>query len=156
MADATTTRRWFHPTPDRLILVLLAVEGLLFMADWFRWLPKGWPVLIGIAAVGAVMLLMVLWFLLGLLFRWRFQFSVRSLLVLVVAVAVPCSWLAVEMKKAGEQKATVEAIEKVKGNVWYFNATFPLSSCEEPFEELPGPTWLRNAVGDHFSQRHVI
>ena len=35
----------------------------------------------------------------GLIFRWRFQFSIRSLLVLTVAVAVPCSWLAVEVKE---------------------------------------------------------
>ena len=44
----------------------------------------------------------------GLGLSRRFQFSLRSLLVLVVVVAVPCSWLAVEMKKAREQKEAVE------------------------------------------------
>ena len=39
-----------------------------------------------------------------LLFRWRFQFSIRSLLILTMLIAVPCSWLAVEMK-AGEERA---------------------------------------------------
>ena len=32
-------------------------------------------------------------------------FSIRSLLVLTIAVAIPCSWLTVEMKAAREQKA---------------------------------------------------
>ena len=43
---------------------------------------------------------MFLWFLAALLLRWRFQFSILSLLVLVVVVAVPFSWLATGMKQA--------------------------------------------------------
>ena len=41
------------------------------------------------------MLVMLLWFIAGLLFGWRFQFSIRSLLVLVVVVlfrAVGLQW----------------------------------------------------------------
>ena len=64
---------------------------------------KGWTVLIAMAAVGLTMLLMLLWLLAALLFRWRFQYSLRSLLLLVVAVAIPCSWLAVEMKGRGSR-----------------------------------------------------
>ena len=96
MTDPTGNpqRRWYHLTPDRLVLSLLAVEGLLFVLQWFCWLPKGWPVLIAIAAVAVVMLLMFLWFAVALVFPWQFQFSIRSLLVLTVAVALPCSWMA--------------------------------------------------------------
>ena len=43
-------------------------------------------------------------------FRWRFQFSIRSLLVLVVVVSVPCSWLAVEIKRARVQEAALERL----------------------------------------------
>jgi hypothetical protein len=39
------------------------------------------------------------------------------LLVLVVVVAIPCSWLAVEMKKASEQAAAVDMIELAGGYV---------------------------------------
>ena len=53
------------------------------------------------------MLGMFAWFGVALVFRRRFQFSVRSLMVLVVVVALPCSWLAVEMKKAREQMEAV-------------------------------------------------
>ena len=50
------------------------------------------------------MLLMLVWIAIALVFGWRFQFSIRSLLVLTATAAVPCSWLSWEMKKAGEQR----------------------------------------------------
>ena len=40
---------------------------------------------------------------LALLFRRRFQYCLRSLLLLTVAVAIPCSWLAVD-NAGGERK----------------------------------------------------
>ena len=66
-----------------------------------------------------MMLLMFFWFLLSLIFGWRFQFSIRSLLLLAVVVAIPCSWLAVEMKRARKQREAVEEIEKAGGTVSY-------------------------------------
>ena len=78
MAVPEPKRRWFHPTPGHLLLVLLAIEGILFFADW-QWIPKGWAVLIAVAAVGVFLIGMLLWFALALVFRWRFQFSIRSL-----------------------------------------------------------------------------
>ena len=60
MDDTTPPRlRRFHLTPGHCLLALLAVEFLLFLSQWFRWLPKGWPVLIAVAAVGLVVLGMV-------------------------------------------------------------------------------------------------
>ena len=93
---------------------LLVVEGLLWLSERYRWFwfneKKGWTVLIAVAVVGVTMLVMLLWFIASLLFRWRFQFSIRSLLVLTVAVAVPCSWLAVEMKAARKEREAAAAI----------------------------------------------
>jgi hypothetical protein len=40
-----TSKRRGHLTPAHCLAVLLAVEGLLFPSQQFRWLPKGWPVL---------------------------------------------------------------------------------------------------------------
>ena len=65
------------------------------------------------------MLLMLLWFAVALVFRWQFQFSIRSPLVLTVIVAIPSSWVAVERKKANEQKEASQAIRKLHGNVFY-------------------------------------
>ena len=91
-----TRRRWIRITPDRCVVALLALEGFLLLSAWFRWFPfnqhKGSTVLITIASVGVILLLMFLWFLAALVFRWRFQFSILALLVLTLVVAVPFSW----------------------------------------------------------------
>ena len=90
-----------------------------------------------------------LWFGVAVVFRWRFQFSLRSLLVMVVVVALPFSWLAVEIKKAKEQKVAAAAIQKAGGFVWY---DFELDSLGDlvPNRQRPGPQWLRRLLGDHF------
>jgi hypothetical protein len=147
-----TERRWLRFTPDRLIGGLLVLEGLLLLSEHFRWFAfnqhKGWTVLIVVASVGVAMLLMLLWFAAALLFRCRFQFSIRSLLVLTVAVAIACSWLAVEMRNAKEQNEAVEAIENAGGLIGYDDGVFgdPLGGPEPP-----GPAWLRSLLGKDFS-----
>jgi hypothetical protein len=60
MNVAPSVSRWFHPTPGRLIACVLVLEGLLFLADWFRWLPKGYAALVAVAAVLGFMALMLL------------------------------------------------------------------------------------------------
>ena len=125
MADARLEKspRWYRLTPDRVVLGLLAVEGLLLLSQRFHWFAfnehKGWTLLICLAAVGAAFVLTLLWFLAALLFRLRFQFSILSLLLLVVVVAIPCSWLATEVKQAGSQREVVEQIRNVGGTVHY-------------------------------------
>lgn len=107
--------RWFYPTPARLLMVLLVVEGIVLLSK--PWFPQGCAVLTAIASVGITMLAMLIWWLAALCFHRRFQFSLRSLLVLTVAVAIPFSWLAVELKKAREQREAVEAIRRSHSTV---------------------------------------
>ena len=45
--------------------------------------------------------------------RW-YQFSLRSLLLFVLACSLVCSWLGVKMQRAREQKQAVEADDGVK------------------------------------------
>ena len=131
--------RWYHLTPGHFVLALLGVEVLLWLSERFAWLGwhKGYAVLTGVAAVGVAMLLVLLWFGVALVFRRRFQFSIRSLLFLVVVVALPCSWLAVEMRKARQQKAAVEGIGEVFYD-WEFDSDGWFRSKPQP----PGPPWL--------------
>jgi ABC-type multidrug transport system fused ATPase/permease subunit len=89
-------RRWFYPTPGRLLVVLLALEGILLLSERFQWIPTGWSVLIASASVGITIVLMLLWFIFALIFHWRFQFSIRSLLLLTVIVAILCSWITMQ------------------------------------------------------------
>ncbi len=123
MTDAPekARRRWFPSAPDRCVLGLLALEAFLLLSAWFRWLPfnqhKGYTVLICLAAVGVALFLMFLWFLAALVFRLRFQYSILSLLLLVVVVAVPFAWLETEMNAARKQQEVVDAIILLHGHV---------------------------------------
>jgi hypothetical protein len=151
MTDPTPQRRRPHPTPAWLVYGLLGVEGLLWLSERFSWFPfnhhKGWTVLIAVASVGVAMLLMLGWFIVALVFRWRFQFSIRSLLVLAVAVALPSSWLALEMKAAREQREVADEIRKVGGSAGY-DWQFDADGSEKPNAQPPTVAWLRNLLGD--------
>jgi hypothetical protein len=124
MDDASQPKpRWYRLTPDRLILGLLAVEAFLLLSQWGGWFPfnqhKGWTVLIAVAVVGVTAVLLLIWLAASLLFRWRFQYSLRSLLVLIAAVAFACSWLTTEMQLAKTQRGVVAAVEAAGGDVGY-------------------------------------
>src|SRR5580700_10559970 len=85
MNDIPQSRlRWLWPTPGLFTAILLAVECLLILSERFQWLAfnqhKGLTVLIALAAVGVTILFMFMWFIAALIFRLRFQFSIRSLL----------------------------------------------------------------------------
>jgi hypothetical protein len=150
MADALGKLRWFRLTPDHCLGTLLAIEGLLWLSNRLGWPPwhKGYAVLTAVATVAGTMLLMALWFGAAGIFRWRFQFGIRSLLVLTVAVAVPCSWLSWEMTKAREQKGTAEVIRRsglLIGYDYEFDTRGYLT-----FAKWSGPTWIHNLLGDDF------
>jgi hypothetical protein len=154
--------------------VLLALDGLLLLAVRFHWFAfenpvtrgffwmfasiterKGWAVLVALASAVVAILLMLLWFVASLLFRWRFQFSIRSVLWLVVVVAIPCSWLAVERKEASKQHEVVEAIRKLGGTVWYdyqysYQLHFFTTRYESASTTPSGPAWGRQLLGDEF------
>jgi hypothetical protein len=148
-------RRWFHLSPDRFVILLLLVIGLLWLSDRFQWFGfnhhKGWTVLIAVAAVGVAALVMLTWWAVSLIVRWRFQFGIRSLLVFCMASSIAAGWLAVEKEKAGEQRRAVEEIWISRGwtkDDWEFNANRVFATIPEP----PGPSWLRNLLGiDFFS-----
>ena len=149
---APTSTRLFRPTPSWLIYGLLVVEGLLWLSERFSWFPfnhhKGWTVLIAVVAVCVVFGILLLWLAASLLFRWRFQFSIRSLLVLVVVVAVPCSWLTVKIQAAKLQKKSSVEIIECGGDVAFDY------QCTSSFETFAGqaaePLWLRRLFGDDF------
>ena len=144
MTDATPTRRSFYPTPAWLILALLVVECVLWLSERFQWPAwhKGYAVLTALAAVGVVFVAMLLWFAASLIFHWTFQFSIRSLLVLTVAVALPYGWLSLEMKAAREEHAAVAWVAKLHG--WTFYAyQWPNTTPTEP-------EWLRRLLGEEF------
>ena len=144
--DDMTQTRWFHLTPDRFVIGLLAVEVLLWLSERFGWLGwhKGYAVLTAVAVVCAAVLAILMWFAVCLHFRSRFQFGIRSLLILTVVVAVPCSWLTVEMKKAKEQMNTVNGLEVDCD--WQIDA----DGGSLPNAQPPEPGLLRALLEDGF------
>ena len=140
MGRMTTTpqRRGFHLTPDRIVLVLLVWDGFLLVAERFYWLPKGWAPLIALATAAAALLLVLLCFAAGLLLRRRPPLSLRALLALTLAVAVPCGWLVVEIRQTTAQRDVVAAIKKQGGAVYCRTADFS------------PPAWLGRLTGDLF------
>ena len=137
--------RWFRFTPGHCLLLLLAIEFLLSVSQWFRWLPKGWPLLIAVAAVGVVMLGMLVWFGVALIFRRRFQFSVRSLLLVALVIAIPCKWLVAGKQQTASQREAVREIEKSGG--WASYGELDSSHHSIAPVTLPGLSWLRDLLG---------
>ncbi len=150
-AEPKPRPRWYHPMPVWLIYGLAVVEGLLWLSERFQWpmWHKGYAVLTAVAIVGVGFAVMLLWFAVALFFRWRFQFSIRSLLVLTVAVAVPCSWLAAEIKEARDQKCEVDELVRLGGQVGYAGQVDEYGNpLKNP--KLPGPILLRHLLGEDF------
>ena len=71
-----------------------------------------------------------------------------SLLVLVVVVAVPCSWLATEMRRAERQKEIVQAIGGPGESVRYDNGLVDntITTGKQP----PWRQFLKSLLGDDF------
>jgi len=149
MTDPAPKPCWYRLTPDRIVIGLLIVEGLLWLSERFQWFGvnnhKGWTVLIAVSVVGVVVLVTLLWLLVALLFRWRFQFSIRSLLVMTVVVAMPFSWLSVEMNRAKKQRDAAAVFRNCGGTVefgWMFHWT--------PNAGPKGQVWLNELLGEDF------
>jgi hypothetical protein len=116
MTPPTPKPRWYHLTPTRFFVGLLVVQLLLLLSERFQrfWFneKKGWTVLIALGVVVGAVVVMLVWGVVCLFLRRRFQFGVRSLLVFMVAVSVPLGWFAWEMERARRQRELVRQIVK--------------------------------------------
>ena len=158
MSDAASKPRWYRFTPDRFLIVLLAAVLLVWLADRFGLLglarDSGWNVLLAIAIVCLGMLGGLIWLGVSLLLRRRFQFGLKSVLVLTVIVAILCSWFTVKKQQADRQEEAVKAIQELGGRVMYDH--------QLPRGQFPGQkrfledavarvaTYSRNLVGTDF------
>jgi hypothetical protein len=81
--------------------------------------------------------------------RW-YQYSLRSLLVLMLLVSLLMSWFAVKRKRAIAQKKAVEAILEAEGTVEY-DFQFDSNGAYVKGASGQGPEWLRDLTGpDYF------
>lgn len=154
MSPNAPKRRWYRLSPDRFMAGLILVVGLLWLSERFGWFGfndhKGWPLLIALAAVAVWAVVAVLGCVAGLLFRRRVQFSVRSLLIFVLAVSIAFGWLAAEMRSARRQADLIRDLDKSGGRVFY---SYEWDGERSIIPREPSPTWLRNLFGiDYFAK----
>ncbi len=84
--------------------------------------------------------------------RW-FQYSLRSLLLVMLLACLGMSWVAVKRQKARRQKAAVAAILKLGGQVRY---DYQLDAAGKPIKASPpAATWWRELLGGDSFDRVV-
>jgi Leucine-rich repeat (LRR) protein len=148
--------RWYYLTPNRLILGLLVLVGFLLQSEQLSWFAfsehKNLALLIAVAACGVTLSILILWFVVALLLRKRFQYSLRSLLVLTVIVAILCSWFMVQRGQASRQKEAVEAIVTLMNDRYKIEYAYQRDSDLAPIAGATphGPLWLRKTLGEDF------
>lgn len=121
MRGETVKLPWYRPTPERLVMGILALEGGLLLADryylfglrrgdlWNMKLAAG--VIVGTIASGLV------WLAIGGLLGRRCQFGIGCLLLLAVAVAIPSAWYAKWVEDDGRQRAAVAEVAKIQTRI---------------------------------------
>jgi uncharacterized protein YjbI with pentapeptide repeats len=105
---------WYILTPARLVGGLLVVELVLLAINR----DSGWLCLAGVAAFILVVLMGLLWFGIAILFHRRFQFGIKTLLTLMVVVAVVGGWFAWKWEMAKRQRDAIAGILNLEGQVW--------------------------------------
>jgi Leucine-rich repeat (LRR) protein len=78
--------------------------------------------------------------------RW-YQFSLRTLLIVVTLFAVACSWFAVKMGQARRRREAVEAIKRA-GNDLLYEYQVDQSGNEIPNAQPSIPNWLTGLFGE--------
>src|SRR6266700_3862204 len=88
--------------------------------------------------------------------RW-FQFSLRTLMIFTLVVAVACAWLGRKIEQKRREREAVTAIVKLGGEAHY-DYQHQLGSNGEPqLDAKPtGPDWLRSLLGENFFNEVVF
>lgn len=107
-----TRHRYDFPL-GKLLWVALVFEAGLYICDKAAWLPlsKGVAVLLAVAIAGTAILFVLAFWVASLLLSWRFQFNRRSVLGLLLVVAVPSAWLVTAIHSAEEQRKAVDVLK---------------------------------------------
>ena len=80
--------------------------------------------------------------------RW-YQYSLRSLMLVVLFASLGMSWYAVRMQRARQQKEAIEEIRKFGGYAVY-DYRVEQFGTPLPHASPPEPAWLRDLLGEDF------
>jgi hypothetical protein len=136
--------------PDRLLLMILVLTMLVFFCELngFYLFHKGWLTLLVVFAATGTLPALLGWSLAASIFKRPFQFSLRSLLLLMLVVAMAFSLLAKEIKNAEEQRLAFDAI-KGFGDLAYDWQSGP-DGRRIRDAQPPAPKWLCDLFGVNF------
>jgi hypothetical protein len=93
---------WLRLTPDRSVFGLPTVEGLLLLFEWFWLVRLQRSDLCRVDCSSGRRRSHVIDARLARrrpVFRWKFHYAFHLLLLLTVAIAVACSWVAIEIQQ---------------------------------------------------------
>lgn len=154
--------RWYVPTPAKFLFAVLAMQGVLLLSAQCRWFwfneRKGFTVLIAVAATTMLLLVMAGAVVLSRFIKWQFsrgmgQFSLATLLLTVLAVAIPCAWLARDLRRAAREREIAQAVLEGGGSVECadtFKVAFSSIYPFKPIGRANQASWLVDIVGEHF------
>ena len=83
--------------------------------------------------------------------RW-YQFSLRTLMISTMIVAIACGWLGRRIERKRKEREAIQAILKFGGSVEYdYQLLHPFPGASwSPIAEPYGPAWMRNLLGENF------
>jgi hypothetical protein len=133
--------RWYSPTVGKFLIGILALQGVLYLSQHFKWFAfnqlKGHSLVITVTVTAIGLLLIAGVVVLGR----KAQFSLATLMLMALVTAIPCSWLVREMNQTRRQAQIVAACEPYRLN---YNTPLPDSAVRRWFE----PTFGRDLFVD--------
>lgn len=109
--------------------LVLIVQLVLYLSHRYQWFDfnrhKGHTVLITVAATMVLLAMLLGGVAISQLTKWKAQFGLGALMLLVPVAAIPLTWLAREIQQAQRQQKAVEAIKKTGAGVMYSSAPYP-------------------------------
>jgi hypothetical protein len=123
MTDPKPKLRWYQLTLWRFLLIVLAIEASVFVlakCHWFGFIKDDIEVtsfFFGFWALVILHILAFVWALLPFLVRRRFQYSLRSLMLVMLLTSVCMSGFATKRFAVKQQEEAAEAIKKLGGDV---------------------------------------
>lgn len=115
----TRLHRWSRHAVDGLFCSLLAVHGVLLLSHRYDWFQindyVGRAMLIDLAATLIAISLALICLAFAVTMRHPFQFTLRSLLLLVISVAITSTWFGVEWKRERNEYELGVAIQQAGG-----------------------------------------
>jgi hypothetical protein len=161
--------------PNCVAPALLVLESILFFSERHKWFGvnqyKGWTVLITMGVAISVLLVSLACVGIAACFSIRVRYNLRSLLLFVVAIALPSAWLSAEAGRAKRQRDIVDRITNdFQGTVHFdferrshydYSDSLPagepawllgVRGVDQYGDEMPapGPDWLRELLGVDF------